>query len=303
MGYIATTDLLGATTQYISSFGTQGVDFSLYSTPQLQDLINRVCNQIDGFCRQTFQLTNVQERYMGRGSNTMHLRKYPLAQIPDSVFGGSGSVSQSLVVDTTTTANNAKDDTVVAVADCSNVLKGQYLQWNDSSGEQGIEISAVSATSGAGNVTLKTALQYAHTSGTEVVVNTLDFIEIILPGQSFFPIPITQLVVDAEHGILINYTPLMFQNLGYATIFPKNLPLLVRYTYGYLAGDVPAVLQEVTVEQCRRWALKMGDPGPGGVSRWSLDDQSVSYVAWKPVTLDVDLADALGPFRRDIGFR
>jgi hypothetical protein len=218
MPYVQSSDLKNATTSYLSPQGSQGVDFGLYSDAQLTSLIARVSAQIDGYCRQTFQLTNVMERYMGRGTNILRLRKYPLAQIPDSVFGGSGVISQSLVCDTTTTASNNQGDAAVSVADCANFLPGQYLQWADGSGEAGIEVVAVSATAGPGSFTLKSDLAYAHASGTRVVVNTVDYIQIVLPGQSFFPIPVSQLVVDAPKGMLINYTPLMFQNLGYATV-------------------------------------------------------------------------------------
>src|SRR5579884_1314322 len=212
--YIRPVDLLDATTQLFgTSLGTQGVDFSQYTTDQMQSLISRASAQIDRFCKQTFALTNTQERYMGHGTNHLRLRRYPLAQIPDSVSGGAGPVSQSLVADTTFTANVAQGATSVAVADISNLLPGQYLQWADGTSEQGIEIAGVAptaagATSGPGTVTLKTATQYAHNTVTgsslfptpRLVVNTFDFIQIVLPGQSIFPIPIQQLVVDAEHG-------------------------------------------------------------------------------------------------------
>src|SRR5579885_1844205 len=280
MGYLQPSDLQDATVQYLSPWGTQGVDFSQYTAAQLQSLITRASRQIDGYCKQTFALTNAQERYMGRGTNTLRLRRYPLAQIPASVFGGAGVLSQSLVVNTTTTTANGKGDTVVSVADTSNIVAGQYLQWNDNAGENGIAIAGASVPSGPGTITLTSALQSAHASGAQVIVNTVDYVQIVLPGQSFFPIPIQQLVVDAEKGLLINYTPLMFQNLGYATIFPRELPLFVRYTYGYLLGQIPGVLQEVCLEQCRRIVLRSGHLGAGGVRQWRLDDQSVSYADW-----------------------
>jgi hypothetical protein len=69
-----------------------------------------------------------------------------------------------------------------------------------------------------------------------------------------------------------------------------------------MVGQVPAVLQEVVIEQCRRTAMAQGNPGPAGVAHWSLDDQSVSYQAWKPAAIESDIADLLGPYRRDIGF-
>ncbi len=304
MPYITPADLKGSVTQFISAQGTSGVDFTLYSDTQLTSLISCVSNEIDGFCRQTFQLTNIQERYMGRGTNILRLRRYPLAQIPDSVFGGSGQVSQSLVCDTTTTAPVAKGHTSVPVADASDFVAGQYLQWGDGSGETGIGVTAVTASTidATGTLTLKSGLAYAHDSGARVVVNTLDFIDIVLPGQSIYPIPISQLVVDAEKGLIINYTPLMFQNLGYATIFPNMLPLLARYTYGFRSGQVPPAFQDAVIEQCRRTVLRYGNLAAQGVKQWRIDDQSMTFADWKPAPLEADLMEQLGPYRRNVGF-
>lgn len=305
MGYIQPSDLLGATTQYVSALGTQGVDFSQYSTPQLQSLINRVSAQIDGYCRQTHQLTNHQERHMGRGTNVLFLRRYPLAQIEDSVFsGGSGNVSQSLAADTTITGSVAQGATSAIVADVTALVVGQYLQFVDSNPEA-VEIATVGTpatnqTSATVTFTTATPTLYAHSARCRVIVNTVDFCNIVLPGSAVYAIPTGQLIVDADKGELLNYTPLMFQNLGYATIFPRELPILVRYTHGYAVGSVPAPLVEVAIEQCRRWALQSGNLAVGGVTQWKLDDQSVSY-AWTPAIIETDLADLLGPWRRDRG--
>ena len=298
MGYVTPADLTGATTQYISAAGTQGVDFSLYTTAQLQSLIDRVSRQIDGFCRQTFALTNVQEWYKGRGNNVLRLRKYPLAQDPDSLLSG-----QSLVASTTTTATVAKGDKAVPVAECSNLLASQFLQWADGAEAQNTEIATVATTSGPGTVTLISGLSSTHASGATVAVNTLDFIQIRLPGQTSFPIPIGQLIIDADKGLITNYTPLMFQNLGYATVFPDMLPLLARYTYGYLAGQVPLVLQEITIEQCARTVQRFAHMGAQGVKSWKLDDQEMTFQNWQPPALDSDQMERLGPWRRNVGFR
>ena len=319
MGYISVATLVAAATSTPSALGTPTVDLTQFTTPQLQSLVDRAANQIDGFCKQTFQLTNVFERYTGRGTNRLFLRKYPLAQIPDSMLGvgAFGGVSQSLCVDTTytvaiTSGQITAGINTVTLADISNVLVGQTLQWGDGTGEIGIEITAVApttpgATSGPGVVTLKSNLAVPHplppanSFPARVVVNTLDLVSIVLPGQAYFPIQLTQLVVDAQKGEIINYTPLMFQNLGYATIFPAMLPLLVRYTYGFLLGQVPAVLQEVNIEQARRIALFNAHLGAAGVQSIKSGDASVTYQTWKPVPFGEDLQDSLGPFRRTVG--
>ncbi|GAC1649477.1 MAG: hypothetical protein NVS4B6_24610 [Mycobacterium sp.] len=321
MGYVAVSDLLAANTTTASPIGAPTVDFSLFSMQQLQSLANRASAQIDGFCKQTFVLTNLMERYTGRGTNRLFLRRYPLAQIPDSILGvGSfGQISQSLVADTTFTqaisaAQIAAGINTVVVSDISNLLPGQTFQWGDGTSESGREITSVvpttaGAVSGPGTLTLLTNLLFPHplppAGGflARVVVNTLDAVTIVMPGLSYFPLPLTQFVVDAQKGEIMNYTPLMFQNLGYATIFPSMLPLLVRYTAGYLLGQYPAVLQEVTIEQARRIALFNMHLGLGGIAGVKSGDVSVNYAAWRPVALGEDLQSYLGPFRRTVGFK
>ena len=105
-GYVGIADLVSADTTAISPPGAPTVDFTLLPPPQLQSLINRAATQMDGYCKQTYQLTNVMDRYTGRGTNRLFLRKFPLAQITDSILGvgAFGQVSQSLAADTTFTA-------------------------------------------------------------------------------------------------------------------------------------------------------------------------------------------------------
>jgi hypothetical protein len=321
MAYVAASDLIAADTTTMSPPGAPTVDFTQYSTQQLLSLANRAATQIDGYCKQTFQLTNILDRYTGRGTNRLFLRKYPLAQLTESIFGFNsfGQVSQSLVVDTTyTVAITAGQITAginqVTVADISNMLVGQTLQWGDGTAEPGLRITAIAPTtagalSGAGAVTLVGNLTLPHPLppaggfSARVVVNTLDAVTIVMPGLSYFPLPLTQFVVDAQKGEILNYTPLMFQNLGYATIFPAMLPLLVRYTYGFLLSQVPPVLQEVTIEQARRIALRNMDLTAAGVTSIKSGDASIGYGAWKPVPLGEDLQSYLGPFRRTVGFK
>jgi hypothetical protein len=326
-GYVAVADLIAADTTTASPPGAPTVDFTQYTPQMLQSLINRASNQIDGYCKQTFQLTNTFDRYTGKGTNRLFLRKFPLAQITDSILGiGSfGNISQSLVVDTTFTQAITQNQitagiNTVQVADISNMLPGQFLQWGDGTSEPTTaaspaanEIITVTPTtpgalSGPGQVTLKGNLTVPHplpplnNFAARIVVNTLDQLSIVMPGQAYFPLPLTQFVVDAQKGIVMNYTPLMFQNLGYATIFPAMLPLLVRHTYGYLLGQYPQVLQECTIEQARRIALRNMDLSAAGVNSIKSGDVSVGYGAWKPVPLGEDLQGYLGPFRRSVGF-
>src|SRR5579859_4318537 len=138
MAYIGINDLIAADTTAISPPGAPTVDFTQLGPQALQSLANRAATQIDGYCKQTFQLTNAFERYTGRGTNRLFLRKYPLAQITDSILGvgAGGAVSQSLVVDTTftvpiTAGQITAGINTVTVADVSNVLVGQTLQWGD----------------------------------------------------------------------------------------------------------------------------------------------------------------------------
>jgi hypothetical protein len=58
-------------------------------------------------------------------------------------------------------------------------------------------------------------------------------IQFVLPGMVGFSVPVNQMLIDYQQGEVLEYTPLMFQGLGYASIFPRNMPIDVTLAWGY----------------------------------------------------------------------
>ncbi|WP_026975623.1 hypothetical protein [Alicyclobacillus contaminans] len=93
-------------------------------------------------------------------------------------------------------------------------------------------------------LTSTTELYYGNNSNTLMLRNypvlKLTTVRIVMPGELQFNIPVSQLLVQPEIGKVVNYTPLMFQTLGYAAVFPDSIPIRVEYTYGpraMVSGD------------------------------------------------------------------
>ena len=57
-------------------------------------------------------------------------------------------------------------------------------------------------------------------------------VKIVLPTTSGFDVPLSALLVDYEHGLLENVSPLLFQGIGITTYFPTGTPIDVTYAFG-----------------------------------------------------------------------
>lgn len=58
--------------------------------------------------------------------------------------------------------------------------------------------------------------------------------QLVMPGFAPFALPLGQLMVDYERGTIRSWSPMIFQSLGVANVFPKNgLPIVITYAYGF----------------------------------------------------------------------
>ena len=64
-------------------------------------------------------------------------------------------------------------------------------------------------------------------------------VQLVLPGMTGWQLPAQQILIDYNNGELKIYTPLMFQGLGYASVFPEGMPVDVTLGWGYLAAVNP----------------------------------------------------------------
>ena len=55
-----------------------------------------------------------------------------------------------------------------------------------------------------------------------------------LPGQNQVPIDPSRVVVDYEAGTIDNWSPFVFQTIGYMTVFPERVPINIDYYTGYV---------------------------------------------------------------------
>jgi|SRR5579859_8030565 len=56
-----------------------------------------------------------------------------------------------------------------------------------------------------------------------------------LPGGNQVPIDPSRVVVDHQAGLLENWSPFVFQTIGYLTVFPEHVPINIDYYTGYIA--------------------------------------------------------------------
>lgn len=65
-----------------------------------------------------------------------------------------------------------------------------------------------------------------------------------LPGPNQVPIDPSRVVIDYEAGLFYNWSPFVFQTIGYMTVFPQGVPVNLDYYQGYIAttttSSVPA---------------------------------------------------------------
>lgn len=56
-----------------------------------------------------------------------------------------------------------------------------------------------------------------------------------LPGGNQVPIDPSRVVIDHQAGLLENWSPFVFQTIGYMTVFPEHVPINIDYYTGYIA--------------------------------------------------------------------
>jgi hypothetical protein len=56
-----------------------------------------------------------------------------------------------------------------------------------------------------------------------------------LPGGNQVPIDPSRVVIDHQAGLLENWSPFVFQTIGYLTVFPEHVPINIDYYTGYIA--------------------------------------------------------------------
>lgn len=89
-----------------------------------------------------------------------------------------------------------------------------------------------------------------------------------LPGPNQVPIDPSRVVIDHEAGMLYNWSPFVFQTIGYMTVFPEHVPINVDYYTGYVATQTTTTLAAgstfipVQSASCFYWsqAIRIDDP-------------------------------------------
>lgn len=64
-----------------------------------------------------------------------------------------------------------------------------------------------------------------------------------LPGSNQVPIDPSRVVIDHYTGELINWSPFIFQTLGYMTVFPESVPINIDYYTGYVSQVTTTTVQ------------------------------------------------------------
>lgn len=279
--YLAPGDLRGATTTYQG----QGVDFSQFPLSAVNDVITQASRKITAFCRDRMDERVVQEFYSGNGTNRLRLRHWPL-------WSGLRTTLAGAVV---------QGATSITLASATGLLPGQYINWDD-----GLEASipiASTYTPGSTTVPLASATAAAHASAAPLHVNAVDYIQVMLPGNSTFSLDISQLVLEPELGTLVLYSTLFIPLFGYASIFPKDVPLQVQYTAGY-TYPYPDPITQVCLELCISTVLRNASPGLGGLQSTKSEEQEDRFFNMTLMPeLNADQKDWLMPYRRGRGIR
>lgn len=89
-----------------------------------------------------------------------------------------------------------------------------------------------------------------------------------LPGPNQVPIDPSRVVVDHEAGMVYNWSPFVFQTIGYMTVFPEHVPINVDYYTGYVAAQTTSVVNAgatlipVSNASCFYWSqtIRLDDP-------------------------------------------
>lgn len=64
-----------------------------------------------------------------------------------------------------------------------------------------------------------------------------------LPGPNQVPIDPSRVVIDYEAGLFYNWSPFVFQTIGYMTVFPEGVPINLDYYQGYIATTTTSAVR------------------------------------------------------------
>lgn len=89
-----------------------------------------------------------------------------------------------------------------------------------------------------------------------------------LPGGNQVPIDPTRVVIDHQAGLLENWSPFVFQTIGYLTVFPEHVPINIDYYTGFVSEQTPVGITsgttyiQVTNASCMYYGqtLRVFDP-------------------------------------------
>jgi hypothetical protein len=68
-----------------------------------------------------------------------------------------------------------------------------------------------------------------------------------LPGPNQVPIDPSRVIIDHQAGVLKNWSPFVFQTIGYMTVFPDDVPIDIDYYTGYVNSVTSTVVQAGSV--------------------------------------------------------
>lgn len=58
--------------------------------------------------------------------------------------------------------------------------------------------------------------------------------QLVMPGFAPFALPLGEIMIDYQRGTIRSWSPMIFQTLGVANVFPRNgLPIVITYAYGF----------------------------------------------------------------------
>lgn len=231
-----------------SGFGDEAagsIDFSVagpFNNQQLKNMIVQASRRIDAHCLDTMMLTTRFEEQRGQGGSNIRLWHYP--------------IWQGLI--TTLTADAHQGDMSIQLADTTGIQPGKILFLGVTFGQgQVIEFSVpttqvsgnyvLNPYGGPGTVPLVLPLGSGFPSGTTAQVSGVDFLQIVLPGSTY-PISAQAIVTQYATGIIENYSPLIFQSVGYTPNFARDVPLQIQYTSGYLPSQYPPTLKQACLD-------------------------------------------------------